>query len=149
MVLSALTSPGMVAASATLLRRGGRFVEIGKRDIWSHAALAACRPDVAYHVLAMDFLPEDVLQKSLQRLTAELATGGLRPLQAVSHGVNATAAGLRQLSQVRHPRGFFLNMKPRKPCHFLPVHSDENHELEEHRVPFTAALAFMLESAEP
>lgn len=100
MVLSALTSPGMVAASASVLRRGGRFVELGKRDIWSHAALAASRPDVTYHVLAMDFLPADVLQSALCRLTAELTTGALRPLPAVRHGINATAAGLRQLSQV-------------------------------------------------
>jgi len=31
MVLSSLTSPGMVAASAAVLRRGGCFIEIGKR----------------------------------------------------------------------------------------------------------------------
>ena len=31
MVLSSLTSPGMVAASAAVLRRGGCFVELGKR----------------------------------------------------------------------------------------------------------------------
>ena len=101
MVLNALTSPGMVAASVSILRRGGTFVELGKRDIWSHADIASSRPDVAYHVLAMDFLPADVLQRALHVLTTDLTGGGLQPLPAFSHGVNDTAAGLRQLSQVR------------------------------------------------
>jgi NADPH:quinone reductase-like Zn-dependent oxidoreductase len=36
-VLNSLTSSGMVAASVALLNKGGRFVEISKRDIWSTA----------------------------------------------------------------------------------------------------------------
>jgi NADPH:quinone reductase-like Zn-dependent oxidoreductase len=36
-VLNSLTSSGMVAGSLAALRRGGRFVEISKRDIWSPA----------------------------------------------------------------------------------------------------------------
>ena len=31
MVLSSLTSPGMVAASTAVLRRGGSYIEVGKR----------------------------------------------------------------------------------------------------------------------
>ncbi|KAF6259568.1 hypothetical protein COO60DRAFT_1269963, partial [Scenedesmus sp. NREL 46B-D3] len=55
-VLNSLTSPGMVGGSLSVLRRGGRFVEIGKRDIWAPAAAAAERPDVAHSLLAVDFL---------------------------------------------------------------------------------------------
>lgn len=36
-VLNSLTSSGMIAASVSCLNRGGRFVEISKRDIWSSA----------------------------------------------------------------------------------------------------------------
>jgi NADPH:quinone reductase-like Zn-dependent oxidoreductase len=39
-VLNSLTSSGMVAGSLAALNRGGRFVEISKRDIWSGAAMA-------------------------------------------------------------------------------------------------------------
>jgi NADPH:quinone reductase-like Zn-dependent oxidoreductase len=39
-VLNSLTSSGMVAGSLAALRRGGRFVEISKRDIWSPARMA-------------------------------------------------------------------------------------------------------------
>ena len=37
--LNTLTSPGLVSATLSLLRRGGRFVEISKRDIWSAARM--------------------------------------------------------------------------------------------------------------
>ena len=38
-VLSSLTSPGMVAATAAVLRPGGCFVELGKRCACHHLAL--------------------------------------------------------------------------------------------------------------
>jgi NADPH:quinone reductase-like Zn-dependent oxidoreductase len=39
-VLNSLTSAGMVAGSLAALNRGGRFVEISKRDIWSGVRVA-------------------------------------------------------------------------------------------------------------
>lgn len=43
MVLNSLTSPGMLAASLAVLKRGGTFVEVGKRDIWAAARVAQVR----------------------------------------------------------------------------------------------------------
>lgn len=42
-VLNSLTSPGMLAASLAVLKRGGTFVEVGKRDIWAAARVAQVR----------------------------------------------------------------------------------------------------------
>jgi NADPH:quinone reductase-like Zn-dependent oxidoreductase len=39
-VLNSLTSPGMLAASLAVLRLGGAFIEVGKRDIWAAARIA-------------------------------------------------------------------------------------------------------------
>jgi len=78
-VLNTLTSPGMVSSAAALLRAGGRFVEIGKRDVTSVARLAQERPDVVYGLLAIDFLPPAVLGALLRRVSSRLAAGG-RPL---------------------------------------------------------------------
>ena len=51
MVLSSLTSPGMVAASVAVLRRGGSFIELGKRCVCAampHAMTRSmCRPSQA------------------------------------------------------------------------------------------------------
>ena len=40
-----------IPASLGLLRSGGRFIEIGKTDIWDAAAVANAFPDVEYHPL--------------------------------------------------------------------------------------------------
>ncbi|KAI8473970.1 MAG: hypothetical protein J3K34DRAFT_383389, partial [Monoraphidium minutum] len=101
-VLNSLTSPGMVGASLALLRRGGRLVEIGKRDVWSATAVAAQRPDVAYSLLAVDFLPDAVLHSLLSQLSADLAAGRAAPLRAAVHDMRAAQAALRQISQARH-----------------------------------------------
>jgi hypothetical protein len=90
----------MVGGSLSVLRRGGRFVEIGKRDIWAPAAAAAERPDVAYSLLAVDFLPDEGVQSALQRVAAGVAAGQLAPIPVVCHDLASAAAALRQLSQV-------------------------------------------------
>jgi NADPH:quinone reductase-like Zn-dependent oxidoreductase len=99
-VLNSLTSPGMVGGSLAVLKQGGRFVEIGKRDIWAPAAVAAERPDVSYSLLAVDFLPGSVVQSALQRVAAGVAAGRLAPLPIACHNLAAATAALRQLSQV-------------------------------------------------
>lgn len=42
-VLNSLTSPGMLAASLAVLKHGGTFVEVGKRDVWAAARVAQVR----------------------------------------------------------------------------------------------------------
>lgn len=101
-VLNSLTSPGMVAASLATLQVGGQFAEIGKRDIWSAARVAQDRPDLSYHFVAVDFLPHDVIQHSLQGIAKGLSRGSLQPLRQVLHGVHDAQAALRQMSQARH-----------------------------------------------
>ena len=99
-VLNSLTSPGMVGGALALLRRGGRLVEIGKRDVWSGAAVSSQRPDVSYSLLAVDFLPDAEVQAALRAVAAGAAAGALRPLPLVSHPLSGVAAALRQMSQV-------------------------------------------------
>jgi polyketide synthase 12/myxalamid-type polyketide synthase MxaB len=52
-VLNSL-SGDFIAHSVELLAPGGRFMEIGKRDIWSHEQMRATRPDVLYETIALD-----------------------------------------------------------------------------------------------
>eukprot|EP00878_Enallax_costatus_P032620 GHUV01035866.1.p1 GENE.GHUV01035866.1~~GHUV01035866.1.p1 ORF type:complete len:548 (-),score=177.63 GHUV01035866.1:22-1665(-) len=101
-VLNSLTSPGMVAGSLSVLRRGGRFVEIGKRDIWAPAAVAAERPDVSYSLVAVDFMPASGLHQAMSKLSGQLAAGIVKPLPSAVHDISNIAAALRQMSQARH-----------------------------------------------
>jgi NADPH:quinone reductase-like Zn-dependent oxidoreductase/acyl carrier protein len=119
-VLNSLTSPGMVGGSLAVLKQGGRFVEIGKRDIWAPAAAAAERPDVSYSLLAVDFLPGSVVQSALQRVAAGVAAGRLAPLPTVSYSLVAAAAALRQMSQARHVGKVVVSRRlSSQPCHRL------------------------------
>jgi NADPH:quinone reductase-like Zn-dependent oxidoreductase len=117
-VLNSLTSPGMVGGSLSVLRRGGRFVEIGKRDIWAPAAAAAERPDVAYNLLAIDFMPPEVLQQLLYRLSADLASGTVAPIRAAVHDMTSVAAAMRQMAQARHVGKVVVSAHARSPAAF-------------------------------
>ena len=66
---------GMVAASLASLAYGGSLVEVGKLDIWSPARIAQERPDVMFNLVAVDFLPPPVIQRSLTHLASMVATG--------------------------------------------------------------------------
>ena len=101
-ILNTLTSPGMVSASLTALSRGGVFVEISKRDIWSGARVAQERPDVTYSLLAVDFMSEEALHESLMRISAGISSQVLSPLPTISHSMGAIVSALRQMSQARH-----------------------------------------------
>lgn len=60
MALNSLTSPSMVAATLASLSLNAHMAEISKRDIWSPQRVAQERPDVAYKLIAIDFLPPQV-----------------------------------------------------------------------------------------
>jgi NADPH:quinone reductase-like Zn-dependent oxidoreductase len=117
-VLNSLTSPGMVGGALALLRRGGRLVEIGKRDVWSGAAVAAQRPDVAYHFVAVDFLPPAHLGRQMARLSVFLAASAAVPLRAAAYPLHAAAAAMRLLAQASHV-GKILALAP--PTPLLPA----------------------------
>lgn len=101
-ILNSLTSSGMLGASISSLNKGGRLVEISKRDIWSPARVFEERPDIGYSILAVDFLPPSVLNSTLEVISHQLATGELMPLRQISHTMGAVANAMRQLSQASH-----------------------------------------------
>ncbi len=82
-VVNSLTGPGFIEASLSCLAQGGRFVEIGSRNIWTRERMSQERPDVAYSILAPDTTQDDdavwmgtALRQSVDRLVA----GELSPL---------------------------------------------------------------------
>jgi len=51
LVLNSLTGDGFVARGLDVMRPGGRFIELAKRDVWSQESVRTYRSDVAYHVV--------------------------------------------------------------------------------------------------
>ena len=104
-VLNSLTGEGFIAASLTATAPGGRFVEIAKRDIWSAEAMAAARPDVAYHVLAVDRLMAEAPERvglELRRAVDRAASGELQALPFVSYPMGEARLAMRLMQQGRH-----------------------------------------------
>jgi candicidin polyketide synthase FscE len=103
-VLNSLTSEGFIAASLRALARGGRFVEIGKRDIWSAGQMRQARPDVEYHVLALDEWIEGQptrVRGLLEGITARLG-GELQPLRRLVYPLAEGVSAFRTMQQARH-----------------------------------------------
>eukprot|EP00435_Cladocopium_sp_Y103_P039449 s1029_g10.t1 len=74
-VLNSLSHDNFIGRSLGLLAKGGRFVEIGKRDVWSVDEVAKFRSDVKYYPLAIDGVCEnepDRYQGLLKRLEKDL-----------------------------------------------------------------------------
>eukprot|EP00931_Biecheleriopsis_adriatica_P048348 TRINITY_DN27935_c0_g1_i1.p1 TRINITY_DN27935_c0_g1~~TRINITY_DN27935_c0_g1_i1.p1 ORF type:complete len:5156 (-),score=1260.04 TRINITY_DN27935_c0_g1_i1:82-15549(-) len=96
-VLNSLSHDGYIPRSLALLRKGGRFMEIGKRGVWSHEQMWKERPDVMYEKIAADTMMEKESWRYnayLKRLIERVDAGGLEPInmhlfQELEEGVAA------------------------------------------------------------
>ena len=104
-VLNSLTGPGFIDASLSCLRQGGRFVELARMDILSHAEMSAARPDVGYWILELDVLKEhDPAQPgdALRRVMQRLADGELSPLVHTRWSLAEAGSAMKFMRAARH-----------------------------------------------
>ena len=125
-VINSLTSEGYVAATVKATAKGGRFVEIAKRSIWSPEEMAAARPDIAYHVLALDDVMENDparIKTMLDNLAHDMRSGALKPLPFLSYPITEAKAAFRYMQQARHIGKIVLTvpeaLKPRSDRSYL------------------------------
>lgn len=70
-VLNSLTGEGFIESSLNILAKGGCFLELSKRNIWTENQMATLRPDVRYFIVALDDLRKndpDKIQSLLQEI---------------------------------------------------------------------------------
>lgn len=101
--LDTCINAGMVAASLAASNCRARMIELSKRDIWSPQRAAQERPDIVYSLLAVDFLPAAVLQRSLRAVAAQVTSGLCSPLCSVMHEIGHAPAAFRIMMQVTVP----------------------------------------------
>src|SRR5262249_8083565 len=104
-VLNSLTGE-FVPASLGLLRRGGRFLEIGKRDHLTADAAARLERDVTYHVIdwGQTALNEPALVRSiLTHVLPAGGPGGLAPMPVTTFPFDRAEDAFRFMAQARHP----------------------------------------------
>jgi NADPH:quinone reductase-like Zn-dependent oxidoreductase/surfactin synthase thioesterase subunit len=83
-VLNSLTSKDFIQKSFDCLKTGGRFLEIGKREIWSESRAKVYREDVSYSIIAIDNLTleePELVGSMLNELMGHLANNDIKPIR--------------------------------------------------------------------
>lgn len=114
-VLNSLTSEGFIDATLECLGQGGRFVEIGRLNIFTDEQMSSVRPDVDYHIVSLDELKRDEPERvgrSFRPLVAEFGTGALRPIRHSNWPIVEAAEALQYMGSARHIGKLVLTMPP-------------------------------------
>jgi acyl transferase domain-containing protein/NADPH:quinone reductase-like Zn-dependent oxidoreductase/acyl carrier protein len=98
-------SDEFIPKTFSVLAEGGRFIELGKRGVWSNEQAARYRPDVLYTVIdlyqTMLHEPES-LRPMFRRLYEDICSGALPPLPVQAFPMAETVQAFRFMQQARH-----------------------------------------------
>ena len=114
-VLNSLTGPGFIDASLSCLAQGGRFVELGRRDILSEEEMAAARPDVSYSILDLYTLKENDPARpgaALRGVVERLTTGETTALAHSRWPLAEAGAAMEFMRAARHIGKIILTVSP-------------------------------------
>lgn len=103
-VLNSLTGD-FIPKSLSVLGANGRFVEIGRRDIWNERRVADVRSDVRYfsvNLLESIRKTPSSVGKLLARLAKSFDQGALQPLPLRIFPLKDVANGFRHMAQAKH-----------------------------------------------
>ena len=98
-------SGDFIPESIDVLAPGGRFIEIGKRGIWTAEQVAARRSDVAYCPFDLAELARnapDRIGRRLQEILQSFADGGLKPGRQTVYPMSDAAKAFRWMAQAKH-----------------------------------------------
>jgi acyl transferase domain-containing protein len=113
-VLNSLSGEA-VECSVKALAVDGRFVELGKRDIWSDARFHAARPQAKFFVI--DVAAECARKPAqfgemLRKLAAEFDTGALAPIPRRVFDWKESGAAFRLMSRAGHIGKIIVTQRP-------------------------------------
>jgi acyl transferase domain-containing protein/NADPH:quinone reductase-like Zn-dependent oxidoreductase/acyl carrier protein len=96
-----------IDAGLSVLRSGGRFVELGKRDIYQNRSvgLGAFRANVSYHAVDLDRMARErpsVVGHALQKVMALAAQGRIDPLPYKIFPATRVVDAFREMASGRH-----------------------------------------------
>ena len=94
-----------IPKSISLVRPGGRFLEIGKTGVWQASEVAALNPDIDYHLIDMFRMFRDAperIAEMFQQLMAAFAEKSLKPLPYRRFSAGEIKEAFRYMQQARH-----------------------------------------------
>lgn len=104
-----------IPASMALLRENGRFIEIGKADIWSQERVKAFRSDITYAAfdLVMVTMQDPLMLSTLmQQVVAGVEAGEYKPLPYTVFNQSEAVDAFRYMAQGRHVGKILINPDP-------------------------------------
>ncbi len=104
LVLNSLTGE-TIQASLSVLREGGRFLELGKTDLWDQARVDAFRPGVTFYPIALDqMMAEDpaAVKSLLYEVLQQFADKRLQPLLLRTFTMPRVVDALRHMARAEH-----------------------------------------------
>ncbi|XP_035716631.1 phthiocerol synthesis polyketide synthase type I PpsC [Folsomia candida] len=98
-VLNSLTGPGFKEASLNCIRKGGRFIEMSKINVWTEEECLSLRPDIKYSIEDFKWSAENTtLMSSLEHVATEL----LKPLPYIHFHSNEIINAMHFLEKAKH-----------------------------------------------
>lgn len=111
-VLNSL-SGDFIPSSVRCLKPGGRFIEIGKRDIWTRQQMADVREDVIYHCVDLMTTAHQnppYIQSLLQSLANQFQQQTLKPLPIQTTPISRAQSAFRTMQRAEHIGKLVLEM---------------------------------------
>ena len=115
-----------VGASFSVLAPGGRFLELGKKDIWTQQQVDALGRDIQYFIVDWSETARAnpaLIGGILQRVMREVADARLQALPSTLFEFQNAAAAYRHMAQGRHVGRIVLSQKTGE----LPVHANSTY----------------------
>ncbi|MEO1743342.1 MAG: SDR family NAD(P)-dependent oxidoreductase, partial [Cyanobacteria bacterium J06629_9] len=120
-VLNSLSGE-FIPKGLSVLATNGRFLEIGKRGIWSTEQMAEARPDVGYHVIDLMSIAQTQPQQIQQRLDDLVREfeAGLTPIPHQVFPITEATQAFRHMQQAQHVGKIVLDLGAAPPT----IHPD-------------------------
>jgi NAD(P)-dependent dehydrogenase (short-subunit alcohol dehydrogenase family) len=107
-----------IAASMRSLGKGGRFLELGKRDILTREQARAQRPDVQYDAYDLGSEAQanpGIVRPMLDDIVTAIEQNALRPLPVTTFRLDQAENAFRFMAQARHLGKIVLRVASRQP----------------------------------
>lgn len=116
-VLNSLSGE-FIPSSLGVLAPGGRFVEIGKLDIWTQDQVSHSRPDVSYFTFDLSEVTQEIsssFNSVLNQVTAWMDLGSVKALPVDVFSASEVAAAFRHLAQGKNVGKVIVSFPPSEP----------------------------------
>ncbi len=109
-----------IPKSLSVLREGGRFVEIGKTDIWDQDRVEKLNPTLRYFILYLGEILEtnpELIRERMLKLLADFEQGVLKPLPQTLYPLEKSVDAFRFMAQAKHTGKIVLTQNQAGPAH--------------------------------